>query len=372
MTSIPLSKIPSDWVAITDYESAAQQTLPASTWAYLQGGCARTPPNLDQQAFGRYRLLPRRLLDLQKGHTSIQLLDQQFEHPFILAPVAYQQLFHSAGEQATALAAHVTRTPMIISTLASTPLKTITQQTSTACWFQLYWQRSREQSLALVRQAEATGHQTIVLTIDAPHMGVRDRERRAGFSLPPQISAVNLLKLAQTPTLQPHEHPLFDGLLGLAPTWADVAWLVQQTQLPIILKGILHPDDARQAITIGVKGLIVSTHGGRVLEDCIDGLTMLPHIRDAVPVGTLILYDGGIRCGADAFKALALGANAILIGRPYIYGLALAGALGVAHVIKLLREELEVTMALCGTATIEQITPQHLYACRANLAPLTL
>ena len=190
-------------------------------------------------------------------------------------------------------------------------------------------------------------------------MGIRDRERRAGFRLPAEIQAVNLLAQPM-PSLDSTQHALFDGLIAQAPTWADVAWLVQQTDLPVLLKGILHPDDARQAISLGVQGLVVSNHGGRVLDGVVESLRMLPSIRAVVPAEIPILFDGGIRCGADAFKALALGATALMIGRPYIYGLAAAGALGVAHVIKLLREELEVTMALCGTARLNEINADYL------------
>ena len=354
-----LNQIPADWVALADYEQAAQQVLSAACWAYLQGGCVRPWHAVEASAFSSYQLLPRPLRDLRGGHSQVELFGQTLPHPFLLAPVAYQKLFHPAGEQATALAAQVSQTPLLLSSLASVSLQQIRHASTAILWFQLYWQGNRERSLALLRRAEHAGHQAIVVTIDAPQMGIRDRERRAGFQLPPEVQAVNLTPYCM-PELGSDQHALFDGLMAQAPTWSDIAWLVQQTHLPVLLKGILHPDDARQAIDLGIQGLIVSTHGGRVLDGVVDGLQMLPKIRAAVSTELPVLFDGGIRCGADAFKALALGATALLIGRPYIYGLATAGALGVAHVIKLLREELEVTMALCGTATVAEINLDYL------------
>lgn len=354
-----LNQIPADWVAISDYEQAAQQVLAADRWTYLQGGCVRPWQTAEAAGFSRFQLLPRPLRDLRGGHSQVKLFGQTLAHPFLLAPIAYQQLFHPAGEQATALAAQVSQTPMIVSSLASMSVEQIRHTSTAAFWFQLYWQGNRERSLALLRRAEQAGHQAIVITIDAPHMGIRDRERRAGFQLPPEIQAVNVMPYP-LPELQQHQHVLFDGLMAQAPTWADIAWLIQQTQLPVLLKGILHPDDARQAVDLGIQGLVVSTHGGRVLDGVVDGLQMLPKIRAAVAADFPVLFDGGLRCGADAFKALALGATALMVGRPYIYGLAAAGALGVAHVIKLLREELEVTMVLCGTATVAEINLDYL------------
>lgn len=355
--------IPADWVAVLDYQNAAKTCLPPETWAYLQGGSdrsAQTPNGFDQ-----YQLLPRPLRDLRHGHSRLELFGQTLPHPFLLAPVAYQRLFHPLGESATALAAQVSQTPMIVSHLACMTLENIAQHHQPACfWFQLYWQGCREQLKTQLHQIRQAGYQAIVLTVDAPHMGIRTIERRAGFTLPPEIQAVNFRPIQKT---QPHPtaQGLFDGLMAHAPDWSDVAWLVQHTDLPVLLKGILHPDDARRAVDLGVQGVIVSNHGGRVLDGVVDGLRMLPQIRAATPVSIPVLYDGGIRCGADAFKALALGATALLIGRAYIYGLAAAGALGVAHVIKLLREELEVCMALCGTAQLHEISQDYLIkACK--------
>lgn len=195
-----------------------------------------------------------------------------------------------------------------------------------------------------------------MVTADAPTSGARDRERRAGFRLPAGISAVNLAGLrAPAPRpLQSGQSALFDGLLTAAPTWSDMEWLRSQTRLPVLVKGVLHPDDARQAAALGLSGVVVSNHGGRTLDTTPASAAILPRIADAVGTDLPVLVDGGISRGTDVLKSLALGASAVLVGRPYIYGLANAGAAGVAHVVRLLRDELEIAMALCGCATLAE------------------
>jgi 4-hydroxymandelate oxidase len=228
---------------------------------------------------------------------------------------------------------------------------------------QLYMQPDRGFTRELLMRAVAAGYEAIVLTVDAPTSGARDRERRAQFHLPAGISAVNLAGMPPAPerALLPGQSALFNDLLHNAATWDDVAWLRSQTRLPILLKGVLHEDDARQAVELGVKGLIVSNHGGRTLDTALATATALPRIKEAVGPDVALLVDGGIRRGTDVLKALALGAHAVLIGRPYVHALATAGALGVAHAIRLLRDELEIAMALSGCATLADITPSVLY-----------
>jgi 4-hydroxymandelate oxidase len=230
-------------------------------------------------------------------------------------------------------------------------------------WFQLYLQHDRGFTRELVQRAERAGYEALVLTVDAPTSGARDRERRAGFGLPPQVSAVNLegLRPPSPIALQPGQSALFDGLLATAPTWDDVAWLKSITRLPVLLKGILHPGDARQAAALQVAGIVVSNHGGRTLDTTPATAAVLPRIIQAVAGAMPVLVDGGLRRGTDILKAMALGASAVLVGRPYVYGLANAGALGVAHVLRLLRDELEIAMALCGCPTLAQATPELLF-----------
>ncbi len=211
--------------------------------------------------------------------------------------------------------------------------------------------------MALLKLAEAQNFTAIVITVDSPHTGIRDRERRAFFHLPENMQHPHTPAHIPLPELQEGDHPVFNGLMKIAPTWDDIAWMVQQTDLPILLKGIVSPLDAQLAIQHGVQGLIVSNHGGRVLDTCIPPLKALQLIKKTVPNDFPLLYDGGVRRGSDVFKAIALGASAVLVGRPCIYGLATAGALGVAHVLKILKEEFEITMALMGTATLADIQP---------------
>jgi 4-hydroxymandelate oxidase len=213
----------------------------------------------------------------------------------------------------------------------------------------------------LARRAESTGYRTLVLTIDAPISGVRNREQRAGFKVPENFTKVNV----QTPSIplsfEANKSVVFDGFMQLAPVWSDVEWLIAQTKLPVLLKGILHRDDALKAVAIGAAGIIVSNHGGRVLDTVPSTMAVLPLIAKAVNKAVPILVDGGIRRGTDIIKARALGATAVMIGRPYIHALATAGALGVAHLIRLLREELEVAMALSGCQTLDDIKPEILH-----------
>lgn len=355
MTNTALSVIPADIVSVADYERYAVKHMDAPSWAYLQGGAAdeyTLTENID--AWRKVKLLPRALLDVKGGHTRCKLFDDLLAHPIILAPVATQCLFHPEGEVATVLAANVMGGVAVVSTQASISLENIANQTQGPLWFQLYWQGSREATLKLVRRAEVAGYRALIVTIDAPVSGVRNREQRAGFTVPNSVAQANV-KTIILPTLGQDKSTVFDGLMSLAPQWGDLEWLVEQTNLPIILKGVLHPTDAKLAIGIGVAGIVVSNHGGRVLDSGLATLEALPDIVLAVEGAIPVFIDGGVRRGTDIVKAFALGASAVMIGRPYIHALATAGALGVAHLIRLLREELEVAMALTGCKTLDAI-----------------
>jgi 4-hydroxymandelate oxidase len=239
-------------------------------------------------------------------------------------------------------------------------------------WFQLYWLTNRGALRELLAQVEAAGFKALVLTVDAPVHGVRDRERRHGMPLPEGVKAVHW------PTSAPQNKPitgLCAGLADAAPTWADVQWLMGQTRLPVMLKGITHPQDAVQAVELGAAGVIVSNHGGRVLDTLPATAELLPRIVQAVRhhhPQALVLVDGGIRRGTDLFKALALGADAALIGRPALYGLAHAGARGAAHVLRLMCDEFEATMALSGCARIQDIDTSRLWPFESPSGPLRL
>lgn len=353
----PLTQIPAYLQTIADYEMEAKKHLSNMIWDYLQGGSMDEVSVRDNlQQFQDIQLLPRMLKDLSQGSTEIEIFGQKFPHPIFLAPIGHQQQFHPEAETASALAAEVMGSNIILSTFTNTDMRAL-KQDNPRKWFQLYWQGDREKSLALVKIAEAHHYTALVITVDSPHTGIRDRERRAFFHLPKDMQHPHTPAHIPLPELKEGDHPVFHGLMKIAPTWEDIVWMVKQTHLPIILKGIVHPQDAQLAIQHGVKGLIISNHGGRVLDTCISPLIALQLIKKVVPADFPLIYDGGIRRGSDVFKAIALGASAVLIGRPYIYGLATAGALGVAHVIKILKEEFEITMALMGTATVAEIQP---------------
>lgn len=358
----PLAAISADLVAACDYEARARLHLDDQAWAYLQGGAADELSLRDNvDAFQAISLRPRVLRELRDGHSRCRLFGDDFAHPLLLAPIAYQRLFHADGERATVLGAAAVGAGMVVSTLASTRLETIAAHAAAPLWFQLYWQGGRDASLALVRRAEAAGFRALVLTVDAPVNGIRNREQRAGFRLPPTVAALNVGTPPRLPALAAGDSVVFAGMMALAPTWADLDWLRARTTLPIVLKGVLHADDAVAAINCGADGLVISNHGGRVLDTAVSPLAVLPQIRARLGAGATLLLDGGIRRGSDVFKALALGADAVLVGRPSMHALAVAGALGVAHLIKLLRDELEVCMALCGCASLAEITVDRLH-----------
>ncbi|MBJ6609864.1 MAG: alpha-hydroxy-acid oxidizing protein [Candidatus Thiothrix moscowensis] len=357
-----LSQIPNTIAAVSDYKAFARERLDDNAWAYLHSGAAdEITFRNNRLAFDQCALLNRVLADVRGGHTRLELFGQTLQHPILLAPVAYQQLFHPEGELAAVRAAAAMDAVMVVSTLASHTLEDIAHHAYAPLWFQLYFQQDRVFSSSLVRRAEAAGYRALVVTVDAPLAGVRNREQRAGFHLPDGIAAVNLRGMQQSPvTLAQGQSVVFDGLMAHAPTWRDIERLRQLTDLPLLLKGITHPADAQLAMQLGVNGLIVSNHGGRTLDTVPAILHVLPGIVAAVQGQLPVLLDGGVRRGTDIVKALALGASAVLIGRPMIYGMATAGALGVAHVLRLLWEEMEVAMALSGCRTLSDITPNIL------------
>ncbi len=357
----PLDAIPAYIQTIHDYQQQAQRHVPEDVWGYLNGGAMHelSVQNNCQQ-FQNIQLIPRHLNDLTQGNTRFHLFGLEYPHPIFLAPIGHQALFHPQAEAASALAAEVMQSNIILSTFSNTAMDELTHHNPYK-WFQLYWQGSREKSLALIKQAEQSGYRALVITVDAPHVGIRDRERKLFFQLPKDMQHPHTPTHLSFPDVSPSESQLFQGLMQIAPKWSDIAWVIANTQLPVILKGILHPADAQKALDYGVAGIIVSNHGGRIVDTTISPLVALEKIRAIVPADYPVLFDGGIRRGTDVFKAIALGANAVLIGRPYIYGLATAGALGVAHVIRMLKEEFEITMALMGTATIKDINQDYIY-----------
>lgn len=344
-----LTACPGDVASALHYRPYAEARLAPAIWQYLEEGSGdgRTlTANLD--ALARIPLMPRPLATVRGGHTRLSLFDETLEHPLLLAPVAYQRLFHPEGECGSAAAASALGGQFIASSLASQPLEDIIAAAGRPLWFQLYWQGNRARTLKLLQRAEAAGYSAVVFTVDAP-------VKQAGMVLPGGISAVNLDAPAAIPALGPGQSAVFDGWMAQAPDRDDLAWLRDQTRLPLLVKGVLHPDDALHAVALGCDGLVVSNHGGRVLDGVVPAIDALPRIVETLGGKVPVLFDSGIRSGRDAYKALMLGAAAVLVGRPYVWGLSTVGALGVAHVLRLLRDELEMTMALCGARTLEAI-----------------
>ena len=355
---------PSFPVNLNELALAARARLDPAVAAFFDGGAGDEHTlRANASAWQQWPLWPRVLRPLAGGHTRTTLAGRELAHPIMLAPVAFQRLAHEQGEWASAVAAAAQGAGFVLATLSSVPMEDVAQaylpdKGRGLLWFQLYWQAERSSNLALIERAEAAGFEAIVLTVDAPVQGVRDAERRAAFSLPPGIHAVHL------PTANsgaPHnaaaDGTYCAGVPATAPTWDDVAWLQARTRLPVWLKGVLHPADARQAQALNVAGLIVSNHGGRTLDTATVTAQALPVIAKAVGGALPLIVDGGIRRGTDVLKAIALGASAVMVGRPTVHALAVAGPMGVARMIRTLRDELEMAMALSGCQSLAEATP---------------
>ena len=360
---LPLDSIPPGIGCARDYEDLARRFMAPASYEYVAGGSGRdvtVAANLT--AFAHWAIYPRLLRDVSAGHTRVTIGAESFAHPVLLAPVAFHNLAHADGELATARAAHATESCLVGSTLSSCTLEDVARVAGPQRWFQLYFQPRRDDTRALLARAAAAGYGAIVVTLDAPIQAASARALRAGFRLPNACVGANLRAQAAPPqvVLDADQSRIFQGVMGDAPSWLDLAWLLTQTSLPVWVKGVLHPDDACALQQLGVAGIVVSNHGGRSLDGAPATLDALVPIRAALGAGFPVLLDSGIRCGADVFKALALGADAVLVGRLQLYALSVAGALGVAHMIKLLREELEICMALAGCASVADITPAAL------------
>ena len=357
-----------------EYEAAARDLLSPMTLGYISGGaCDEVTLRANRAAFDRWRLLPRVLRGLRKVSTATTVLGQEVSLPVLIAPSGLHRLAHDDGELATSRGARSAGTIYTMSTASTVPMEIIGQEGS-PWWFQLYVFSDRGISRNLVEQAAAAGASALVVTVDVPLLGRREADERNRFSLPDGLILANL----QTP-----EHmliPAVDGGSGLstyigaawepALTWDDLDWLASLSPLPVIPKGILHPDDAARAFEHGARAVIVSNHGGRQLDSAVASLDALPAVVDAVAGRGEVLLDGGVRRGTDVLKALALGARAVLIGRPAYWGLAAGGEAGVRHILELLRAELALDLMLCGLASPEEVT-RDLLVPADTLVPLS-
>ncbi|MEH2324978.1 MAG: alpha-hydroxy acid oxidase [Nostoc sp.] len=363
-------------INLFEYEKLAKEHLSQMTLDYYSSGAWDEVTLQDNRAaFERVKLRPRVLVDVSDVYDGLRLrnlttsiLGQPLQLPLLIAPMAFQCLAHPDGEIATALAAASGGVGMVLSTMATKSM----EEVASACdkfpdslrWFQLYIHKDRGLTRALVEKAYKAGYKALCLTVDAPVLGQRERDRRNEFALPPELHLANLATISGLDiSHEKGESGLFTYFaqqLNPAVTWHDLEWLQSLSPLPLVIKGILRGDDAVRAVEYGAKAIVVSNHGGRQLDGAIASLDALAEIVAAVDGKVEVLLDGGIRRGTDILKALALGAKAVLIGRPILWGLAVAGQIGVSHVISLVQDELNLAMALSGCAKLQDIDPSLL------------
>lgn len=354
-----MSQAPALPRSLPAYALRAREVLSPEAWAYFNSGAAdELTAARNVQAWQQWSLQPRVLQDLREGHTRSTLLGRTSPAPMVVAPMAYQAWAHPEGERAMALAACSLGCGFTLSQHSNTPLEQVAalvlpEASRGPLWFQIANGCDRGFLRELIAQARRAGYEALVLSVDAPVQGSRDRMRELNVQIPAHLQTPHWINPA------PQAQGLCAGHVEHALRWDDVSWLQAESGLPVLLKGITHPLDAQQAARMGVAGVIVSNHGGRVLDTQVATANSLPAIADALQGDACLLVDGGIRRGSDVFKALALGAQSVLVGRPCLYGLAVAGAQGVAHVLRLLRDELEMTMALCGCRDLSTITRAH-------------
>jgi len=347
-------------INLFEYESLAKHHLSQMAFDYYSGG-ARDEITLrdNRNAFTRVKFRPRMLVDVSEINLNTKILGEPLQIPILIAPMAFQCLAHLDGEIATATAAASAGAGMILSTLATKSLEEVADVPNGLKWFQLYIHKDRGLTRALVERAYTAGYKGLCLTVDAPVLGNRERDHRNEFTLPSHLHPANLTSVLGLDIPQEKGESgllsYFAQQMNPALTWKDLEWLQSVSPLPLIIKGILREDDAVRAVEYGAQAIVVSNHGGRQLDGAIASLDALAEIVAAVDGKIEVLLDGGIRRGTDILAALALGAKAILIGRPILWGLAVAGEVGVSHVLWLLKNELTTAMALSGCPALENI-----------------
>jgi 4-hydroxymandelate oxidase len=344
-----------------ELEALAKRRLPKAVWDYYAGGAGDEDTVAENRAaFARVRLRPRALVDVHAVRTATTVLGTPIALPVLLAPVAYQRLAHPDGEVATARAAASAGTIMVVSTLANTRLEEVAAAAPAgARWFQLYVYKDRAVSANLVARAAAAGYRALVLTVDTPRLGRRERDVQSGFGLPAHLGLANF---AGALANQPGHAPGTSGIAHYAAqnlddslTWDALTWLRSLSPLPIVVKGVVTGEDAALAVAHGASAIVVSNHGGRQLGGAVATLDALPEVVAAVAGRAEVLVDGGVRRGVDVIKALSLGAKAVLVGRPILHGLAAGGQAGVEHMLRLLAAELDLDLAICGVASVDAV-----------------
>ena len=352
--------MPQPPLCLRDFEALAAARLPAMAYDYYRSGaCDEHTLRRNEQAFDELALRYRVLVDVSARSTACSLLGLQLSMPVLVAPTAFQRMAHPEGELATARAAAAVGSAMVLSTLSNTPVEEVATAAPDALWFQLYVYRDRGATQALVERVRAAGARALVLTVDAPLLGRRERDVRNGFALPEGLVIANAHARSEREVRAQHGGSglaeYFASLLDPSVTFRDLEWLCAVAGMPVLVKGVVRGDDALRALEHGAAGVIVSNHGGRQLDGSLATIEALPEVVRAVAGRAPVLLDGGVRRGTDVLKALALGAQAVLLGRPILWGLASAGQAGVQQVLALLHAELDLALALAGCPTLAAI-----------------
>ena len=352
--TIPLPDL-ADIVSLDEFESLALTAMSHMAYEYVSAGAGDEHSlQWNRDAYQRLRLRPRVLVDVATVDMRVGVFGQTMPFPILLAPAAYQRTMHPDGEVATAMGAGTAGATMIVSTAATSAFSDIARVASAPLWFQLYVQSDRAFTQELVQHVQDAGCRALVVTVDTPTLGARDRMTKAKFALPDGVHTPHLYDVSKQ-----RRGVIVPDRISI--TWRDIEWLRSIARVPVLLKGILDPDDAERAIAAGADGIIVSNHGARNLDTVPATIDALPPVAARVNGRIPVLVDGGIRRGTDIIKAMALGATAVMIGRPYCYGLSVGGADGVARVIEILRTELELAMKLCGRPSLASIDASVLW-----------
>ena len=363
--AIYIARRPYEWpVEAADWERAAQEKLDPGPFGYIAGGAgSEATMRANRAAFDRWRIRPRMLTGNVQRDLSADVLGLRSPAPFLLAPIGVLSIAHPDGELAVARAAASSGVPMVLSSASTASLEAVAE---TGCprWFQLYWVSDREICASFVRRAEEAGYAAIVVTLDTLTLGWRPRDLRLAYL--PFLDGEGCGQFFSDPVFCSRlDRPPAEDVLAAAATmlatfpnvgltWDDLDWLRGQTSLPLLVKGVLSADDAQRALDHGVDGVVVSNHGGRQVDGAVAALDALVEVREALPEA-VVLMDGGIRSAADVLKAVALGADAVLLGRPYAYALAVGGARGVEELIQNLMAEIDLTLALMGASSVREL-----------------
>ncbi len=345
----------------------AKEVLSPESYGYVAGGASlEKTMEANLRAFERWRIVPRMLTDVGERDLSVTIFDQELPAPVLLAPIGVQGIIHDDGELATARAARAVGVPMVLSNASTHNMEDVAQANGDGLrWFQLYWPNSPELTESFLTRAEEAGYRAIVVTLDTRLLAWRPRDIQHGFL--PFLSGQGIGNYLSDPVFRsmlekPPEEDMVAAVMQWASVfpypssqWEDLSFIKEHTRLPVLLKGIQHPDDARRALDAGMDGIIVSNHGGRQVDGAIGSLDALPVIVDEIDGRVPVLFDSGIRSGADAVKALAFGAKAVLLGRPYAWGLAVGGEEGVRQVLRGFLADLDLSIALSGYARLDQL-----------------